>query len=51
MLFLSLVVMITLGSLLVRSCLRIEGNSGTTNSRKTVRAYVDGKPVHSYVQE
>ena len=50
MLFLSLIVMISLGSLLVRSCLRIEGNYGT-NSRKTVRAYVDGKPVHSYVQE
>ena len=50
MLLLSLVVMITLGSMLVRSCLRIEGNSGT-NPRKTVRAYVDGKPVRSYVQE
>lgn len=50
MLFLSLIVILGLSSLLYRRSLRIEGNSGMT-SEKTVRAYVDGKPVHSYVKE
>ena len=41
---------LVIGVLLFRNSLRLEGASGV-NSEKTVRAYVDGKPVDSYVKE
>ncbi len=38
------------GILLYRRSLRLEGASGSEAAR-SVRAYVDGKPVASYVKE
>ena len=52
MLFLSLIIGLGLGVLLYRRSLRIEGTSETAADPtvQSVHAYVDGKPVDSYVK-
>ncbi len=52
MMFLSLIAIIWIGSLLVRRTARLEGNAAYGRAPgKSVRAYVDGKPVDSDMKE
>ena len=50
MLLIAIIIGLCLGSLLFRKRVLLEGNTMTIEpTNKTVKATVDGKPVHSYI--
>ena len=50
MLLIAIIIGLGLGSLILRKRVLLEGNTMTIEpENKTVKATVDGKPVHSYI--